>query len=228
MERVFELFLETGSTRKTARKMTSEGIYTKKYINKAGIEKGGKTFTLASVYLLLTNRAYIGEREINKKKKEVKKEVVKAVWKPILSKSIFNKAQGILKANKNRYKPDEWKIYPYPLTNKIQCGECGKLMGGKSATGRNKKHYYYSHTKGNSLFTETGKKCRLHRIRAERTEDIILNVIQEKITKLQIINQMIKAYEQSSTKETPKVQGQLLSVKKEIKSLGRKLENLSP
>ena len=100
-------------------------------------------------------------------------------------------------------------------------------MGGKSATGRKRKHYYYSHTKGNSLFTEAGEKCRLHRIRAERTEDIILNAIQKKITNPQIINQMIKDYEQSSTKKTPKVQGQLLSVEKEIKSLDRKLENLS-
>ncbi len=127
VRRVFDLFLETGAIRKTSRELIKEGIFSKKYINKAGVEKGGKILTVSSVYSILKNRAYIGEREINKKKKGIKIEVVKAVWKPIIQRDLFNKVQKILEHNKNRYKPDEWKIYPYPLSNKILCGECGNF-----------------------------------------------------------------------------------------------------
>ncbi len=227
VRRIFDLFLETGSIRKTLRQITKEGIYSKKYKNKAGVEKGGRVFTVSSVYNILKNKAYIGEREINKKKKELKTESVKAVWKPLLLKEKFNKAQKMLEKNKTRYKPDEWKTYAYPLSNKILCGECGKFLAGKSATGSKKKHYYYSHTKGNSLFTETGEKCRLHRLRAGRVEDIVLDFFQNKILNKNTIEQMIKSYEKISKKESPKVQGQLLSIKKELKSLNTRLENLS-
>ncbi len=102
-----------------------------------------------------------------------------------------------------------------------------QFLAGKSAIGRNRKYYYYSHTKGNSLFVETGKKCRFHRLKAEIVEEMVLNFMKNKITDSKAIEKMIRDYEKQSIKESPKVHGQLLSVKKELKSLNTKLENLS-
>jgi site-specific DNA recombinase len=131
---VFKTFLETGSLRQTCLRLTKLGIRTKRSV-----------FTHSGLYHILTNQAYIGRREIGKKAGKI--ETVSASWTAIIDVESFNKVQAILEANKNRFKPDEWKTYPYPLTEKVVCGECGKLMGGKSAHGRIRKHYYYEHAR---------------------------------------------------------------------------------
>ncbi|MBN8542039.1 MAG: recombinase zinc beta ribbon domain-containing protein [Deltaproteobacteria bacterium] len=61
-----------------------------------------------------------------------------------------------------------WKRYPYPLTELLICGECGKHLGGKSAHGKTRKHHYYGHPRQiNSDGVTHLKRCRLELVRAE-------------------------------------------------------------
>src|SRR6185312_10235397 len=82
--------------------------------------------------------------------------------------------------NKNKYKPEEWKTYPFPLTELLVCGECGKHLGGKSGHGRNGKHFYYGHSR---KFGPDGvkhlKRCQLESVRAPRIEEIILQSLKK-------------------------------------------------
>jgi hypothetical protein len=61
-----------------------------------------KKIALSKVYGILTNKAYIGIRVINKRDK-AKYEEVKAVWEPIIEKELFQKAQRILQEHRDRY-----------------------------------------------------------------------------------------------------------------------------
>ena len=139
---IFSLFLEKESLRKTCVALIAQGIFLRRFINKHGFEKGGKPFSVDTLRSLLTNPAYIGMRLAVV---DGEKKLISAVWKPIISTEIFNQVEARLGLNKNRYKPDTWKKYPFPLTELITCGECGKHFGGKSGTGRVQKHFYYGH-----------------------------------------------------------------------------------
>ena len=91
---------------------------------------------MPSLFRILTNQSYIGLREFGNATNE--SEFVKASWPAIVDVDTFNRVQARLKSNRNRFKPAEWKRYPYPLTEVLICAECGKHLGGKSAHGKNK------------------------------------------------------------------------------------------
>jgi DNA invertase Pin-like site-specific DNA recombinase len=61
-----------------------------------------KKIPSSKIYGILTNKAYIGIRVINKRDK-AEYEEVKAVWEPIIEKELFEKAQTILQENRDRY-----------------------------------------------------------------------------------------------------------------------------
>src|SRR5690606_33370524 len=124
---IFETFLRIGSVRETCRELSRKGIFSKRYVNKHGIEKGGGHFTVSSLFRILTNKAYIGLREVTLSKSGT--EIVKAVWPAIIDPKLFDQVEEKLASNKNKFKPDEWKRYPYPLTELLVCGECGKKLG---------------------------------------------------------------------------------------------------
>ena len=59
---IFDLFLEKESLRKTCVALQEQGVFQKRFINKHGIERGGKVFTIDSLRSLLTNPSYLGQR----------------------------------------------------------------------------------------------------------------------------------------------------------------------
>ena len=91
LKELFELFLEVGSVRQTCLALTKRGIFTKRYTNKHGVEKGAKQITVMSLQRILTNRAYIGIREIGVSKGRTL-ELVQASWKPLIDLALFNHA----------------------------------------------------------------------------------------------------------------------------------------
>ena len=225
VQAIFKTFLEVGSVRETCRERSKRGMFSKSYTNKHGIEKGGGHFTVPSLYRILTNKAYIGEREINKSKNEV--ETVKASWDAILDEDLFEKVQIKLKANKNKFKPEAWKKYPYPLTEKLVCAECGKKLGGKSAHGKSKKHHYYSHPRqihsdGVSQF----KRCCIETLRAERIEDILLQSIKNLLETPKLIEQWIEVYSKSHITEIPALEGKIKTIDTEMEQKKKRIQNL--
>lgn len=225
VKEVFHLFLEKGSVRQTCRELSKRGLFSKKYINKHGLEKGGGHFTVPSLFRILTNKAYIGLREIGKANGTV--DVVKASWEPIVDLELFNQVQEKLSANKNKYKPDEWKRYPYPLTELLICGECGKHLGGKSAHGKNKKHFYYGHPRQiNSDGISHLKRCQLERVRAERTEDIVLRSMKTLLQKPGLMEHWLEIYAKNANTEVPALEGRMKSLDTDIQTNETRIKNL--
>jgi site-specific DNA recombinase len=225
---IFEAFLEVGSVRATCVELSRRGVFSKHFTNKHGIEKGGGHMTVPSLFRILTNRAYIGIREINKTKLNgAESSTVKASWPAIIDVELFERVQKKLAANKNRFKPDTWKKYPYPLTEKIVCGECGKKLGGKSAHGKNKKHHYYSHPRQlNSDGVSQHKRCRIENLRAERMEDVLLKSIKNLLETPNLIEYWLKVYATSTSSEIPALEGKIKSLDAEIESKEKRVQNL--
>jgi site-specific DNA recombinase len=226
VELIFKTFLQAGAVRKACQALEKSGIRSKAYINKHGIPKGGTTFTVPSLYQILTNRAYIGLREINKKTSPTL-QVTKASWEPIINQRLFDEVQKRLSSNKNRYKPNEWKKYSYPLTEKLICGECGKNLGGKSANGQGGVYHYYAHSRQiHSDGKSHLKKCPVEKVRAERTEDTVIKFLKELLASPQKVEEMIQVYQKKSQTELPGLEGKLKTLDHEVRGLRKKQENL--
>lgn len=133
-----------------------------------GLTSKLKKIAISRIYGILTNKAYIGIREINKRDK-TECEELQAGWKPIIEKELFRKAQTILQENKDRFQSRGSQRYTYLLSGLLRCGQCGELLQGKSAYSRtSKKYYYYSHR-------STCPKRGLNRVDAEITQGLVLD-----------------------------------------------------
>ena len=142
-------------------------------------------------------------------------------------KDVFLKVQERLAKNKNRYKPESWKVYPFPLTELIQCGECRKPLGGKSGTGRKEKHHYYGHAQIKNPFTkETVHQCQVKNVRAPRLEEIVTKSLRSLLNDPNLIEKWIEIYRSKTSKELPEVQNRTKQLDQEIQGLTKKINNL--
>ena len=221
VQTIFRLFLENKSLNQTCRELNRLGFRTKKNKNH---------YTVPSLYNLLTNTTYLGVREVGKRmRKEGKGELhlVKAQWDAIIDKKIFDRVQKILEGNRRKFKPLEFKTYPYPLTGIAVCGECGGKLNGKSAHGKTRKHHYYDHgrtLKGNG----TGHKhdCRIQRLRAERVEDIVLSSMKCILAEPEQAKLAVAAYLKNANALAPELQSQIIALEKDLTALRKRELNL--
>jgi site-specific DNA recombinase len=171
VQEIFSLYLKTGSVSGVAKELNEKGFKNKKWITKEGNVQGGNKFTHRGVHSVLTHLAYLGKKEINKDNKdkdqntlkpEERYSIVEASWEPIVDKAIFDKAHKKLDANKVI---SHKATHDYILSGLLYCDECGSPLFGQASTGRNGKHYYYSHSKNQG--------CKLNRIPVDKIEDKI-------------------------------------------------------
>ena len=160
---VFNAYLEEKSIKKTME------IIKSKY---DGINPKLKRIGRSKIYSILTNKAYIGIREIYKKDRN-RTEEVKAVWDGIVNKEIFEEVQKLLQANRERFHTKKPERFNYLLSGLIRCGRCGEKLQGKSAySSTKKKHYYYSHK-------HTCKNGGLNRVDAEAIHRLVLDWLKD-------------------------------------------------
>lgn len=224
---IFELFLEMGSVRKTCLELTKRGIFGKSMINKHGVKKGARQITVATLQKMLSNVAYVGLRAYGKNGKR-NVEVVKAAWKPLIEDRLFEQVQARLQANKNKYKPSEWKRYEYPMTELVVCGECGKKLGGQSATSRNgEKHYYYAHARQlHSDGIMHAKRCRLERVKVTRIENLVIDSLKKLSTDDALLDHWFKIYAERTHADLPGLTGRVKNLEKELAALTNRNQNL--
>ncbi len=179
----------------------------------------------SGLYNLLTNRALIGMREIGKSLG--KTEILPASWPGIVDPEMFDTVQKMLEKNKRRYKPIERKNYPYPLTDILVCGECGKPMGGQTAHGKLQAHFYYGHSrklKGNgSGHTD---RCRLERVRAQRLEELASDFMQKLLKDEKLLGDAIESYQKKQVQDAPGFAGKLKTIESEIRLYEKRAQNL--
>ncbi len=233
VEMIFRKFLELKRLAKVVEFLNKEGYKTKEFITKSGKKAGGHKWTISSIHNILTNRAYIGEREINKKNRtdvsgdlseEDKYFFVDAHWPALIPKELFHDAQRLLVANKKKARK---YTHTYRLTGLIQCGQCGQPMVGKSGTGRNGKHFYYGHKRKLTTRNENHLvRCKVENILALALEDAVIGRLKDYAADKELVSELAKSASVSSG-ATREHQKSLIAVKEQdCRRLSQKYDNL--
>jgi site-specific DNA recombinase len=176
VEMIFKKFLELKRINRLVKYLNDNGYTTKKFVAKSGKAVGGNRWTLSSIHSLLTNRTYIGEREVNKKFRTIDPEnlkdderyfFVEAHWPALISKELFFDVQRLLEENKKKARK---YTHEYLLTGVVECAECGAKLVGKSGKGTGGKYFYYGHMRKMVV----GNDRHLHRCRIENVPALML------------------------------------------------------
>lgn len=101
-----------------------------------------RPFTVTALRRILSNRAYIGEYRW-------RDSVLPDGMPRIIDDDLFNTVQQRLEDNRlggkrAHQRSESNPIQDFWLTNRMHCGLCGQMMQGVTATGKTKKHHYYS------------------------------------------------------------------------------------
>jgi len=218
---VFNTYLNRGSIFTTIKQLNQHGYRTKEYMTQREILHTAKKFAYTSVWRMLTNYAYIGKKEINKRKMTTEQEklpdnekyrMVPAVWEPIINEKIFKNVQALLKKNHNE-KHNVTKIirHTYILNSGLLwCDKCGHEMEGICGTGKRGLKYYY--------YTCKNKDCRF-KVPASEIENVVLNMLKELASQKVIIEDMVKTANDKLQKELPRLKHQKTLLQKDLEEV---------
>jgi site-specific DNA recombinase len=121
VRRIFKRFTETGSCLGIAKELNADGIATKSWATKNGAFHQGGPWSTQHVYRALNNRTYLGETVHNG-------ESYAGEHDSIISKSQWDRAQGIFAEGTSRKRNQETHEVKALLRGIIRCGHCGRSM----------------------------------------------------------------------------------------------------
>jgi site-specific DNA recombinase len=203
----FDKYLECGSILDTAKRMNGMGYRTKEYSSRRDKFHPAEKFCYSSVKQILTNYAYIGKKEVNKKKKPRRQErlpeneryrIVKAVWQPIVDEEKFLGVQALLKKNRDAKHSVAKPVKHNYLLNGglLWCEKCGMEMEGRSGTGAKGVRYYYYICK---------KKACGFKVPASEIEGVILDRLKELSSRKDIMGDVIRFTNRRLQKDLPRL-----------------------
>lgn len=222
---IFKSFLEQGSIAKTLTVINEQRIPSK--LSQVEVEKGIERENWGHTGLknMLSNIAYVGLKEVNKKNKNKdqsmlkpwqKYQIVKAAWPGIVPQDLFDEVQRVLKENavleRRRLESAEYRIFL--LSQRLYCSECGERLHGHTAHGRSDTYRHYTHA---------GKiddiKCSFKRVRADMIEDLILNHLTKTVSEVGYFNNIEKNLAQAMQLESHELEERSLILRKELTQL---------
>lgn len=127
--RIFEMYVSGKSTWQISQIFNDEKIL---YPEK-------KKWTDSMISRILGNRIYIGDFERNKYNENVETELFENVVEPIISKGLWDDAQGQKAKNQASFTRD--KVYIF--FQKLRCPDCGEMMKCKGSGGKKINYVYY-------------------------------------------------------------------------------------
>jgi site-specific DNA recombinase len=209
--------LEQGSAVAAMKALNDHGFRTKEYTSRRGRLHPAKKFSYMSTFQLLTNLAYIGKKEINKKKKgqDQKKlpesqryRVVDARWEAIVDEEKFWKVQELLRKNsKSRHNSVKAVKHNYIVNGVLFCSKCGSEMQGRPGNGaRGVKYYYY---------VCTNKECRFT-VPAGEVERVVLERIKELSGRGDILEGIVRRTNERLKTELPQLRERKDAVEREL------------
>lgn len=226
---IFRVFLEQGSIGKTIPVIEALGIFPRPVKSK---ENGiiSARWGYDQLKDLLSNPAYIGIKEVNKKNRNADPEFlkpwqtyqkVKASWPAIIKDNEFEEVQNHLEENLliERRRIDGGQRRIFLLTGVLHCGECGRLLNGHSSHGAQKVHRYYKHVWKRGSETT----CTVKRIRADELEQAVINHFSEAAGRAgyfdaieKKLNESVKGEPQRLADEISRAKEALANIEKEI------------
>ncbi|MFH1093695.1 MAG: recombinase family protein [Candidatus Omnitrophota bacterium] len=219
----FKTYIECGSICETVKRLNTHGYRTKEYTSRRGKHTSPKEFAYTSVHRILTNYAYIGNKEINKKWKAKNQEslpekqryrLAESLWEPIIDIKTFNHVLLLLKKNYSSKHNAAKAIKHVYLLNagKLWCGECGEEMEGGSGTSKSHKKYYYYVCKNNT--------CKF-RVPAKEIEDFVIGYIKNLANEKETLKNIIRFTNSKLQTELPQLVTQRKNMHAELENVKR-------
>ncbi len=233
VEMIFRKILELKKLSPVLDYLNENGYRTKEYVSKDGKKVGGNRWTISSLHSTVTNRAYIGEREVNKKNRglnqaELVEEdryfFVDAHWPAIIDRKLFFSVQALLEQNKKKARK---YTHDYRLTGLLTCSECGAPMIGKSGTGRKGKYFYYGHMRKMVASSDRHiHRCHVETIPALDLEEAIVARLRELAHDKTLVARLVKESANSSQGRLEHERSLLAAKEQERRKVQLKLDNL--
>jgi site-specific DNA recombinase len=233
VEMIFREYLKVKNISRLADQLNEDGYQTKEFVSKGGRKIGGSRWTIGTLYYLLTNRAYIGEREINKKNRNssdaniIEDEqycLTKAHWPAVISRDLFFDVQRLLEENRKKARK---YVHQYRLTGAIECHECGQVLIGKSGTGKNAKYFYYGHKR--KMITQGDRhlqRCEHENISAIDIEEAVISRLEELCLDRKLLARLIKDSRGENMAIVDHKKSLFHTMEQEKRKLDQKLDNL--
>jgi site-specific DNA recombinase len=233
VEMIFRKFLELKKLNHLIHYLNDNGHRTKEFTTRKGQKSGGHRWTLSSIYNVLTNRAYIGEREINKRfrsadQDELKDDerylLVEAHWAPLISRELFFDVQQLLEQNKKKARK---YVHEYRLTGLVCCADCGAQMVGKSGKGKNGKYFYYGHKR--KMITGNDRhlhRCPMENVPAPLLEESIVSRLKDLSNDRDLVTELAKASSSESKSRIDHQKSLIAAKEQERRRLEQKLDNI--
>ena len=233
VEMIFRKFLELKKLNHLMEHLNEKGFRTKEFVTKAGKKAGGNRWTLSSLHSVLTNRSYIGEREVNKRNRganqnELKDEeryfFVDAHWPALIPEDLFHDVQRLMEQNRKKARK---YIHEYRLTGLIYCSECGEQIVGKSGTGKNGKYFYYGHKR--KVVTQSDRhlhRCKVENISAPRLEEAVIARLKDLSDDPELLKELARASSSASQAKLEHQRSLVAAKEQERRRLEQKLNNL--
>ena len=233
VQMIFKKMLELGKMAKLLKFLNDNGYRTKKFINQAGIKKGGKRWTMSSLHRLLTNRSYLGQREFNKHNRTKDQNALKkneryfytdAQWSAIVKEDIFFAVQRQLESNKRK---TQQYLHTYKLSGLVKCAECKSFLCGKSGTSKKSKYFYYGHVR--KMKTEGDnhlKRCHIENIPAPQLEELVMERLKTLAKDRDLIARLVVDSHAGEKENHASVKSLITSKENKRRALADKLDNI--
>ena len=138
VNRVFLYYLQEPSTTRVANRLNEDGFRTKSLTTRAGIRRGGKSYTKQDILRILRNKTYLG-------KIPWKDQVYDGIHEAVIEQKTFDAVQKRLGESKKDIQVIRRTKSPLSLLGITKCGLCGSYLTSQSA--KSGKHYYYKCSK---------------------------------------------------------------------------------
>ena len=226
----FQALIEQGSVSEAARWLNKNGYTYHAPLRCGGYRPRHRHFMFDSLYRLLSNKTYAGIRVIRTKDNT---HHAKAIWPAIVDMATFEKAQKILEAGR-KVKTGRESRYPYLLSTRIFCAECGVPLIGISAHGNTTKVPYYGHgsqIKREQQLTEKGHRCNPFRIPARKLEERVwqevVSLIQSESHREPLFQAIRKLKEDTAPeRQIEKKEIDCLTITEKLANLARRVADL--
>jgi site-specific DNA recombinase len=133
---IFALYLEHGALLPVVQELSRRGWTTKRWVNKAGRQRGGRPFDRTNLYRLLTNVVYLG-------KVRYKDEVHDGEQPALVDSATWQGVQQLLEGNGRKGGGPARGTQGFLLQGLLRCAPCACAMTPSHSRRGNRRYRYY-------------------------------------------------------------------------------------
>lgn len=204
------------------------------YRSRRGQHHPERLFRLQTIQYLLTNKAYAGLKEINKKRihkdqtklpDHLRYKTIKAVWEGIVPQAKFDEVQRLIQQNHwTKHNTAQRLTHLFLLSGLLRCGHCGVFLQGASGTSRSGRVYHYYRHYPASMQRDN---CPIPPfVNASMLERLIIVELSRLAEDEKLLRQVAEEAARQMNQARPQIEAQVVCCKGELRNLDGEADGL--